>query len=203
MIINAAAGYLKKEQGASSTISITDVAARGSKSHPSFYKLANSSRYKLIRKYLHTHSLDLGTKGCIWYSTYIIRVNLSNQPNMVLAACESISTFLSPLALLAFTLATLIIPIIYWLGTGRYSVLKSLNLPGPKPLPFVGHLFDLAKYKYNYHLMIDTYYKDFGRVFGMYLQSTPTIVVSDPEMIKQILVKDFAKFHDRQASSAQ
>ena len=31
----------------------------------------------------------------------------------------------------------------------------------------------------------------------MYLNSLPTVVVGDPDMLKQILVKDFAKFHDR------
>ena len=113
---------------------------------------------------------------------------------------QFVSTFPSPQSVLAFTFIALIIPAIYWLGIGRYRFLEGIHIPGPRALPFIGHLLDLARHEYQYHSLIDTYYKRYGRVFGMYLQAKPTIVVSDPEMIKQVLVKDFAKFHDRQVS---
>ena len=121
--------------------------------------------------------------------------------NMIFAASNQ---FISTLpSLFAILVSTLVAFTIYWLAIGRYRFLNSIDISGPKPLPFVGHLFDLAKHKYNYHLLLDTYYKKYGRVFKMYFQAKPTIVVSDPDMIKQILVKDFSKFHDRQVSLFQ
>ncbi|XP_077538346.1 cytochrome P450 3A24-like, partial [Haemaphysalis longicornis] len=40
-------------------------------------------------------------------------------------------------------------------------------------------------------------YKKFGRVFGIYEGGKPTLVVADPELVKQILVKDFPAFPNR------
>ncbi|KAH9380513.1 hypothetical protein HPB48_008448 [Haemaphysalis longicornis] len=36
-----------------------------------------------------------------------------------------------------------------------------------------------------------------GKVFGFYMGEQPFMVVSDPEMVKQCLVKEFQAFHDR------
>ena len=37
-------------------------------------------------------------------------------------------------------------------------------------------------------------------VFRSYIGNVPSLIVSDPEMLKQILVKDFSKFTDRAVS---
>ena len=45
------------------------------------------------------------------------------------------------------------------------------------------------------------YHEKYGNVFGMYLfGSTPTLVVADLEMVKQVYVKDFHSFRDRPVS---
>ncbi|XP_077564072.1 cytochrome P450 3A24-like isoform X3 [Haemaphysalis longicornis] len=40
-------------------------------------------------------------------------------------------------------------------------------------------------------------YQKFGRVFGIYEGGKPTLVVADPELVKQILVRDFPAFPNR------
>ena len=45
-------------------------------------------------------------------------------------------------------------------------------------------------------MMLNYFYK-YGRVHKMCFGRTPVIVVSDPEIVKQILVKDFWKFPNR------
>lgn len=43
--------------------------------------------------------------------------------------------------------------------------------------------------------------KKYGKVYGSYLGTQPTIVVSDPEMVKEITIKQFWNFSDRNAVS--
>ena len=118
---------------------------------------------------------------------------------LITASAHYLISTVSPFSTtLVFTLVVLFLAFMYWYGFGRFKYFEKDGLQGPKPTPFVGSLWDLYRSKWQLHLMLDTYYKKYGRVFGMYLNSLPTVVVSDPDMVKQILVKDFAKFHDRQ-----
>lgn len=45
--------------------------------------------------------------------------------------------------------------------------------------------------------MLMVYFKKYGRLHKMYIARRPTIVVSDPEIVKQVLVKEFDKFPNR------
>lgn len=76
------------------------------------------------------------------------------------------------------------------------------DLPGPTPLPFVGNIIDFIKYEGQFHLQVDHYYKKYGRLFTMFLfEKKPCLVISDPEMLKEIMVKEFHSFHDRPVSA--
>lgn len=86
--------------------------------------------------------------------------------------------------------------LICWYGTSGFSVLKRLNVPGPKPLTFVGNFFDVRKYG-SIHLMMSDYVKQYGKIFAVSLGRKPSLVVADPEMLKTILVKEFSSFHNR------
>ena len=89
------------------------------------------------------------------------------------------------------------IALIYWQGVYRYnSILGGSLLPGPKPWPWVGNLPDVFKCG-GMHKMFLNYFHKYGRVHTMCFGRTPIIVVSDPEIVKQILVKDFSKFPNR------
>ena len=86
---------------------------------------------------------------------------------------------------------------IYWQGVQRYySILGSSPLPGPKPWPWVGNLPDVFKYGGMHKMLLNNFYK-YGRVYKLCIGRTPAIVVTDPEIIKQIMVKEFWKFPNR------
>lgn len=43
--------------------------------------------------------------------------------------------------------------------------------------------------------------KKYGNVYGCYLAGQPVIMVSDPEMVKEIMIKQFWNFSERNSSS--
>ena len=104
----------------------------------------------------------------------------------------SLNAYLSqPVALL--TAGVLLLVYIYWRGTRNHAILKKINAPGPKPWPFIGNSFDFRKFN-GVHLLLCDYVQKYGRVFSFTLGSSPSVVIADPEMLKQILVKDFWNF---------
>ena len=83
-----------------------------------------------------------------------------------------------------------------WCGTRGFADLKKLNVPGPKPLPFLGNFLEACKYD-GLHLMFMEYLRKYGQVFAICLGGRPSLVVADPELLKQIMVKDFPNFRNR------
>ena len=77
----------------------------------------------------------------------------------------------------------------------RYTVLRKLNLPGPRPLPYIGNTLEIRKYGGIINFQTECM-KRYGKIFAMW---TPhlSIVVAEPEMLKQITVKEFGKFTNR------
>ncbi|XP_041355353.1 cytochrome P450 3A15-like [Gigantopelta aegis] len=76
-----------------------------------------------------------------------------------------------------------------------YSVLSDLGINGPKPKILFGNATD---FKNRFPLdVFQEWTKQYGKVFGYYEGLRPSIVVSDPEIIKEILVKQFDKFYIR------
>ena len=94
------------------------------------------------------------------------------------------------------TLLFFVVLFLYWCGTRGFADLKKLNVPGPKPLPFLGNMLEVKKYG-GLHLMHLDYFKKYGKVFAIFLGGRPSLVVGDAALLKQIMVKDFPSFHNR------
>lgn len=101
-------------------------------------------------------------------------------------------TYTTVIALLVFA----VVLFLYWCGSRGFADLSKLNVPGPKPIPFLGNFLETRKYD-GLHLMHLDYLKKYGKVFAICLGGRPTLVVADPELLKLILVKDFPSFHNR------
>ena len=85
---------------------------------------------------------------------------------------------------------------IYLYGTFPYWRVSHVNVPYTKPWPWIGNLLDIKKYG-EFHKLLLAYQRKHGRVFKLFRGRAPVIVVSDPEMLRQIMIKDFTIFHDR------
>ena len=105
-----------------------------------------------------------------------------------------LESFAHPAAIASLLL--LVVLFLYWYGTRGFADLKKLNVPGPKPLPFLGNFLEMREYN-GVHLMHLDYVKKYGKVFAFCLGGRPSLVVADPELLKQIMVKDFPNFHNR------
>ncbi|NWY45556.1 CP3A9 protein, partial [Sylvia atricapilla] len=72
-------------------------------------------------------------------------------------------------------------------GTWPFGLFKRLGIPGPKPLPFFGTCLEYRKG----FLEFDTEcFKKYGKIWGIYDGRQPTLAVTDPQIIKSVLVKD-------------
>ncbi|KAL3841596.1 hypothetical protein ACJMK2_019713 [Sinanodonta woodiana] len=77
----------------------------------------------------------------------------------------------------------------------KQSYFRSLGIPGPTPIPFLGITIDIGK-KGLHETDLDLMTK-YGRCVGVYLGNIPQLLITEPEMIKLILVKRFQDFTDR------
>ncbi|XP_070568646.1 cytochrome P450 3A29-like [Ptychodera flava] len=84
--------------------------------------------------------------------------------------------------------------LLYVYGTWTFSTFSSQGIPGPKPLLLVGSFFSLMK---GFPQKLLEYNQEYGRLYGMFLGRSPSLVVSDADMLKEILVKQFNNFHIR------
>jgi cytochrome P450 family 6 len=67
-------------------------------------------------------------------------------------------------------------------------------------LAVIGLLFMWVKRRFNYWTDRDRIYKQFkgkAKVAGIYFFLEPSILPIDPELFKNIFVRDFSSFHDR------
>lgn len=72
-------------------------------------------------------------------------------------------------------------------------------MKGPKPIPFFGNCKDMFLGRESINDVFTRVYYDFKEepLVGIFAGSTPMLVVKDPELIKDVLIKDFSTFAER------
>uniref|UniRef100_A0A8C4LGQ2 Cytochrome P450 3A n=1 Tax=Equus asinus asinus TaxID=83772 RepID=A0A8C4LGQ2_EQUAS len=104
-------------------------------------------------------------------------------PSGVKVAMDLIPTFsMETWVLLATSLV-----LIYLYGTSTHGLFKKLGIPGPTPLPFFGNVLSYRKGIWNFDRKC---FKKYGKMWGVYDGRRPVLAITDPDMIKSVLVKE-------------
>lgn len=88
--------------------------------------------------------------------------------------------------------------IVKWIHK-KYSYFSDRNIPSPTPLFPLGNFWKVG-ITMHFIEKINSIYRDFkGKdvMCGFYIFTKPCVLILDPELIKNVLVKDFYSFHDR------
>lgn len=88
---------------------------------------------------------------------------------------------------------------VHWLFKKVHKFFDKNGIPYVKPTWLVGNMGEVITLRKATAVVYLELYKKmephkFAGVFNLH---TPTIMIRDPEMIKQILIKDFSHFRDR------
>ncbi|KAG4079242.1 hypothetical protein HA402_006965 [Bradysia odoriphaga] len=97
--------------------------------------------------------------------------------------------------MLILTLVLVLLFFLIYMRQRRMSILKRSGIPGPKPNLIFGHLFDIGFG--GFKSVFPKWTEKYGPIVGFYLGGRPQVLVTDFDMIRHILVKDFYKFSNR------
>ncbi|XP_042912639.2 cytochrome P450 3A11-like [Parasteatoda tepidariorum] len=81
---------------------------------------------------------------------------------------------------------------IYRFATRNHTFWEERNVPYVKPYPFIGSLKD--NFQNNVEDLDTERYKTLGKIYGFYEATKPCLMVAEPELLRDILVKDFPTF---------
>ncbi|XP_066994046.2 probable cytochrome P450 6a14 [Anabrus simplex] len=95
--------------------------------------------------------------------------------------------------------AALSLGLIYWYLTSTFNYWKIKGVPYLKPKLVIGNLEDQILVRLSAGEMNQKFYRHFEghRFGGIFSFRKPVLILRDPELIKQVLVKSFGSFHDR------
>ncbi|XP_054165014.1 cytochrome P450 3A21-like [Oppia nitens] len=99
------------------------------------------------------------------------------------------------LAIVLVVVVAVVIIAIYRYATRNHDYWQRLGLTGPRPLPFVGTIAYMTRTPLQE--LVVKWQQKYGKLYGCFYGNEPVLVVADPELIKDILVKDFDVFVDR------
>lgn len=91
----------------------------------------------------------------------------------------------------------------YWYRRHTYQLFNRLGIPGPKPNIIKGN-GDLMR---NPSLLsievMDQWQAEYGDIYGYFIGQKPYIVISDLDLVQQVLISDFHKFVNRPGMSIE
>ncbi|XP_017757764.1 PREDICTED: probable cytochrome P450 6a14 [Eufriesea mexicana] len=88
---------------------------------------------------------------------------------------------------------------LYYYFTAYFNFWKNRSISGPKPVPIFGNMFSVITCRESLRNFIQELYVRYKNepMYGIFVRRKPVLVVQDPEIIKDVLIKDFPKFANR------
>lgn len=90
---------------------------------------------------------------------------------------------------------------LYYYLTSTFNFWKERGVAGPRPYPLVGNIGKTIIGKISMGDYLKELYDkpEFKNepLIGIFTRRTPILIVKDPELIKDVLIKDFSKISDR------
>uniref|UniRef100_A0A8D1V543 Cytochrome P450 3A n=1 Tax=Sus scrofa TaxID=9823 RepID=A0A8D1V543_PIG len=77
------------------------------------------------------------------------------------------------------------VPALY--GIYSHGLFKKLGIPRPRPLPYFGNVLAYRKGMWNFDYKC---FKEYGKMWGFFDGRQPVLAITDPDMIKTVLVKE-------------
>ncbi|KAL0031098.1 hypothetical protein WJX77_003695 [Trebouxia sp. C0004] len=90
--------------------------------------------------------------------------------------------------------AVLLLVIIY--GCNLPARWRYRHVPGPRP-SWLGGGLDKLNVPFDSHTVINKWARQYGPLFKIFVGHTPVIIITDPDLVKQIGTKSFIKFCNR------
>ncbi|XP_026810290.1 probable cytochrome P450 6a13 [Rhopalosiphum maidis] len=91
------------------------------------------------------------------------------------------------------------VAIAYYFSVSTFKIWEELNVPYIKPIPLFGNILNQVLCKdHALEFYNKIYYEFVGhRYGGLFQMRTPYLMIRDPELINDVLIKDFSSFADR------
>lgn len=77
----------------------------------------------------------------------------------------------------------------------KHSTWRRLGVRGPTPFPFLGCLKDIGTKGFIKADM--DYVEKYGNIVGIYTGTLPSLLITDPDMIKEVFIKEYQTFTNR------
>ena len=88
---------------------------------------------------------------------------------------------------------------LYYYFTSTFDFWKIRGVHGPTPIPLFGNVKDVMFTRICMSDYLRKLYEEYRNepMIGMFMRKTPVLILRDPDLIKDVLIRDFSKFADR------